>query len=63
MISKNKNTSPFRNWSAKVTRESDALDLEEGGFTWNNPKKIARSLKKSAEASQRRKATPFRSAI
>jgi len=50
-------------WSAKVTRESDALDLEEGVFTWKDPKKIALSLKHSADISKRRKSTPFRSAM
>lgn len=50
-------------WSAKVTRESSALDLEEGVFTWKDPEKIARSLKRSAEASTRRRAPPFRSAM
>lgn len=63
MNSKNKKTSSSLNWSAKVTRESYALDLDEGVFTWNDPKKIARSLKKSAKASKRRKAPPFRSAM
>lgn len=52
-----------KNWSAKVTRTSFALDLEEGVFTWSNPQKIAQSLKQSAEASVRRKATPFQSAM
>ena len=42
---KNKNTSASRNWSTKVTLESDALDLEESVFTWHDLKKIARSLK------------------
>lgn len=51
------------NWSAHVTKESDALDLEEGVFTWDDPKRIAASLKRSAEASTRRKAAPFRSAL
>ena len=51
------------NWSGKVTRESDALDLEEGVFTWSDPKKIARSLKESADSSTRRKSEPFRSAM
>lgn len=51
------------NWSAKVTQESRALELEEGVFTWKDPKRIARSLKASAEASKRRKAEPFRSAM
>jgi hypothetical protein len=50
-------------WSAKVTRESHALDLEEGVFTWTDPKEIARSLKESADASKNRKATAFRSAM
>ena len=56
-------TAAKKNWSAKVTKESDALDLEQGVFTWKDPKKIARSLKKSADKSQRRKAAPFRSAM
>ena len=50
-------------WSAKVTRESFALELEEGVFTWKDPKKIAQSLKQSADTSTRRKAPPFRSAM
>ena len=50
-------------WSGKVTKSSFALDLEEGVFTWSDPKKIASSLKRSAEQSIRRKATPFMSAI
>lgn len=52
-----------KNWSAKVTQDSDALDLEEGVFTWDDPRRIALSLQRSAEASTRRKATPFRSAM
>jgi len=52
-----------KNWSAKVTRESHALDLEEGVFTWEDPKKIAQSLRDSAEASTQRKSSPFRSAM
>ena len=50
-------------WSAKVTRESSALALEEGVFTWDDPKEIARSLKRSALASRRRKGTPLQSAM
>ena len=50
-------------WSGKVTRESNALDLSKNVFTWKNPKKIARSLKRSALASSRRKAHPFQSAM
>ncbi len=51
------------NWSAKVTKESNALDLEEGVFTWSDPKRIAISLLNSAENSTRKKATPFMSAM
>lgn len=54
---------PERYWTAHVTRESNALDLEEGVFTWDDPKRIAESLVRSAEASTRRKADPFRSAM
>ena len=50
-------------WSDRVTRESNALDLEEGVFTWNDPKKIALSLKRSALESARKKAEPFQSAM
>ena len=50
-------------WSQRVTQESNALDLEEGVFTWEDPRRIARSLRRSAERSQRRKAGPFASAM
>jgi hypothetical protein len=52
-----------RRWSSRVTRESDALDLRRRVFTWRDPKRIARSLKRSAEHSKRRKAQPFQSAM
>lgn len=52
-----------RKWSARVTKESDALDLKKGVFTLDDPKKIARSLKRSAEESHRRKSSPYRSAM
>lgn len=52
-----------RKWSARVTRESNALDLKQGVFTLDDPKKIARSLKRSAEHSHRRKSSPYRSAM
>lgn len=52
-----------KNWSAKVTKTSFALDLEKGVFTWDDPKKIAVSLKKSAENSVRKKTEPFQSAM
>lgn len=50
-------------WSARVMKTSDALDLEPGVFTHDSPRAIAASLKKSALASRRRKAEPFRSAM
>lgn len=50
-------------WSQQVTETSNALDLEPGVFSWNDPRKIALSLKQSADSSQRRKAAPFASAM
>jgi hypothetical protein len=50
-------------WSQVVTDNSDALDLEKGVFASDDPKKIADSLKHSAESSPRRKSSPFRSAM
>ena len=50
-------------WSQRVTRESNALDLDKGVFNLRDPKKIAASLKRSAEHSRRRKAPPYRSAL
>ncbi|PIR90045.1 hypothetical protein COS93_02260 [bacterium (Candidatus Gribaldobacteria) CG07_land_8_20_14_0_80_33_18] len=55
--------SETKNWSAYVTKHSFALSLEEGIFIWDDPRKIARSLKRSAEESSRRKGTPFQSAM
>ena len=52
-----------KRWSQRVTRESYALDLEPGVFTWDDPREIALSLKRSAEASTRRKAPSFQSAM
>ncbi|MGE5232113.1 MAG: DUF3175 domain-containing protein [Deltaproteobacteria bacterium] len=50
-------------WSQRVTETSSALDLEEGVFTFDDPSAIARSLKRSADASRRRRSDPFRSAM
>ena len=50
-------------WSQQVTETSNALDLESGVFSWDDPRKIAVSLKRSADKSQRRKAEPFASAM
>lgn len=52
-----------KNWSGYVTKHSIALDLEPGVFTWDDPRKIAASLKQSADVSIRRKAAPFQSAM
>jgi len=52
-----------RYWSGDVTRNSDALDLESSVFTWSDPKRIALSLKRSAESSKRRKGSPYGSAM
>jgi hypothetical protein len=61
---KNKATGPKRRrWSQRVGRESDALDLQRGVFTSGDPKRIAASLKRSAERSTRRKAGAYRSAV
>ena len=54
---------PVDRWSARVTRESNALDLEPGVFEQDDPRRIALSLKRSAEASRRRKSEPYRSAM
>jgi hypothetical protein len=62
MARKAKESSP-RKWSQKVTHESHALALEDGVFTWKNPKRIARSLKWSADTSNQRKSPPFKSAM
>jgi hypothetical protein len=52
-----------KKWSQEVTEHSNALDLKRDVFTLDDPKAIARSLKRSAEASHRRKSSPFRSAM
>jgi hypothetical protein len=52
-----------KRWSQRVTQHSNALDLESGVFTWDNPVAIAQSPKASAEASNRRKSTALRSAM
>ena len=57
------NTDRQEKWSQRVTEHSNALDLEPGVFTLEDPRQIAVSLKRSAERSHRRKADPFRSAM
>jgi len=53
----------MQRWSRQVGETSNSLDLEPGVFSWEDPKRIARSLKRSAESSERRKSPPFRSAM
>jgi hypothetical protein len=52
-----------KRWSAEVTEHSNALDLENRVFASDDPKKVARSLKRSAERSKRKKGTPLQSAM
>ena len=62
-MTKTKTAEEKKRWSQDVTKHSNALDLEQGVFKLKDPKKIAASLKRSAEASKRRKTDPFRSAM
>ena len=63
MPSKSAGKSEGERWSRDVTEHSNALDLEKGVFGLKDPREIAASLKRSAEASKRRKADPYRSAM
>ncbi len=54
---------PTKKWSQDVTEHSDAMSLEKDVFKQRSAKKIADSLKRSAQASHRRKSTPFQSAM
>jgi hypothetical protein len=58
-----KTSAKANRWSQRVTQQSDALDLKRGVFTLTDPKKIAASLKRSAEQSRRRKTGAYRSAL
>jgi hypothetical protein len=60
---KPRRSSGTRKWSARVTRTSDALDLQGGVFKKASARAIAASLKRSAEHSRRRKSPPLRSAM
>ncbi len=60
---KAKSESKPKRWTQHVMQTSNALDLEQGVFTWDDPRRIARSLKRSAEKSTRRKSEPYRSAM
>jgi len=61
--SKRTSKSKSKRWSGRVTRHSNALDLRQGVFKLRDPKRIAASLKRSAERSKRRKSDPYRSAM
>ncbi len=52
-----------RRWSQHVTSHSNALTLDPGVFSLPDAKSIARSLKRSADHSRRRKSDPYRSAM
>ena len=54
---------PKKKWSAEVAAKSDALDLEPNVFEKESAEQVARSLKRSAEASDRRNSSAFRSAM
>jgi uncharacterized protein DUF3175 len=63
MTARKKRSGKTKRWSARVTKHSNALDLERDVFKSKDPYKIALSLKRSAERSKRRKAKPYQSAM
>lgn len=63
MEARKKRATSKKKWSRRVTETSDALTLEQGVFSQRDPRRIAISLKRSAERSKRRKADPYRSAM
>jgi len=63
MNARKKRSGKTKRWSARVTKHSNALDLEPNVFKSKDPHKIALSLKRSAEHSKRRKAKPYQSAM
>ena len=50
-------------WSQEITDKGHSVELEEGVFTWKDPKKIAKSLMKSAMTNPSSKGMPFQSAM
>src|SRR5512143_2573894 len=62
-MANSKSEDKTKRWSQGVTQNSNALDLEKGVFAKEDPRSIARSLKRSAEQSKRRKSDPYRSAM
>jgi hypothetical protein len=63
MTTARKSTRAPRQWSAKVTETSDAMDLQQDVFKSDSPQRIATSVKRSAERSRRRKSSPFQAAM
>jgi len=63
MVSRQATRTQPKYWSQHVTETSNALDLESGVFTLSSPKAIARSLKRSADISTRRKTGAYQSAM
>src|SRR5438093_11779993 len=63
MSTRKKSSGKNKRWSTRVTKHSNALDVEREVFRSRRPRKIAVSLKQSAEHSKRRKATPYQSAM
>jgi len=61
--SKARGASKNRRWSARVTKHSNALDLQPNVFRSSDPRRIALSLKRSAQSGKRRKGTPYQSAM
>jgi len=53
-------TPPARKWSQHVTETSNAMDLQPDVFKLKDPKRIARSLKQSAQARGAAGRTPGR---
>ena len=62
-VSLKKRSTKTQRWSGAVTARSNALDLRRQVFTWKDPRRIAASLKRSAERSKRRKASSYQSAM
>jgi hypothetical protein len=52
-----------KRWSHRVMETSDAMDIEHEIFKEGSAQEIADSLKKSSTRSNRRKGTPFQSAM
>jgi len=63
LLARSRPVDKSKRWSREVTEKSDALDLESNVFTRENPRRIAESVKRSAEHSKRRKSDPYRSAM